>query len=285
MPSRLDRFITLYFFHPLSLRLRLHDEAHVPILMYHSISNDAEESVHPYFRTCTSPDVFAEHMKYLHDNDYSVISLSHAVTQLTSNQLTGNHKFVAVTFDDGFRDFYTDAFPVLQKYNFPAAMFLASDFIDNKRPFKGRECLSWAEVREMHGKGILFGSHTASHPELKRLKEKEIEGELKQSKEVIEDRIGAPVESFSYPYAFPEERKEVVAFLRSTLERLGYCNGVTTRLGTATINDNKYFLKRIPVNSMDDISFFKAKLDGGYDWLYRPQYIVKALKGKISRTA
>jgi hypothetical protein len=126
---RLDRFLTLALFDPLA-RLTQNRELHIPILMYHSISNDSENGVHPYYRTCTSPEVFERHIKFLRNYNYSVISLSDAVHLLNNqrivtrnsqqathtpvNQLTNQRiNYVVITFDDGFRDFYTHAFPIL----------------------------------------------------------------------------------------------------------------------------------------------------------------------------
>jgi len=187
--------------------------------------------------------------------------------------------YVVITFDDGFRDFYTEAFPILQKYVFNATMFLPTAFIDNKRlKFKGKECLSWEEVRELHSKGITFGSHTVNHPKLTLLKKDDIKFEITRSKEKIEHEIGEPIKSFSYPYAFPETDNAFAKYLRSIIEAGGYENGVTTRIGTATKGDDIFFLKRIPVNTFDDIALFKAKLEGGYDWLHKFQYFVKSIK-------
>jgi len=76
---RLDRFLTLYFFYPLMRILPQRKELRIPILMYHSISESNERRMHPYYETCTSPGVFAEHMKFLYENKYKVIKLDQAV--------------------------------------------------------------------------------------------------------------------------------------------------------------------------------------------------------------
>ncbi|MCD4812026.1 polysaccharide deacetylase family protein [bacterium] len=188
-------------------------------------------------------------------------------------------RYAVLTFDDGFRDFYTEAFPILQKYSFSATMFLPTAFIDNKRlKFKGKECLSWEEVRELRSNRVIFGSHTVNHPKLNRLKKSDIEFQVRHSKDKIEHEIGEPIKSFSYPYAFPETDNAFTKYLRSIIEANGYENGVTTRIGTATKLDDIFFLKRIPLNSFDDLPFFMAKLEGGYDWLHKFQYFVKSIK-------
>jgi peptidoglycan/xylan/chitin deacetylase (PgdA/CDA1 family) len=189
-------------------------------------------------------------------------------------------KFVVLTFDDGYKDFNTHAFPILKQYGFSATVFLPTNFVDRRRKLglKGKEHLTWDEVRELQSKGVTIGSHTVTHSQLRLLKGQEIEFEIKKSKQTIEDEIGKLIQSFSYPYAFPEENMGFKVFIRSILEKYGYENAVSTRIGTVTKAEDKFLLKRIPANSGDDIPLFKAKLDGNYDWIYKPQYLSKILK-------
>ncbi|MCP4370264.1 MAG: polysaccharide deacetylase family protein [Deltaproteobacteria bacterium] len=265
--------------------------------MYHSISNESENGVHPYYKVNTSPEVFTMHMKSLYENNYKVISLSDAVNLLRnepldntdnqSNHWNGKHipsgpiNYVVITFDDGFHDFYTHAFPVLQKYSFTATVFLPTGLIENRGAgLNEKKHLSWDAVRDLSNNNIDFGSHTVTHPQLKSIKKEEVEYEIRHSRETIEDKLGEVIDSFSYPFAFPEEDKEFMDFLKGTLYKCDYRYGVSTRIGTASKKDDMYFLKRIPVNSCDDIAFFKAKIEGGYEWLYKHQYIYKFLKKK-----
>jgi peptidoglycan/xylan/chitin deacetylase (PgdA/CDA1 family) len=319
--------------------------------MYHSISDDPENGIHPYYRINTSPKVFAQHMKFLYENNYAVISLSEAVRLISSspeselsiepNQLnelnepnklnkldepnqprdlsfasnlkppTSNDKgqlnqlnelnkpnklnkldepnqpnelnelnklnTVVLTFDDGYKDFLTQAFPILNKYGFSATVFLPTSFIDSagKPGLKGKDHLSWDGVRELREGGIAFGSHTVSHRQLRILSRAEIEYEIKKSKEVIEKDLGQNVESFCYPYKFMEQAKEFVRMMKTVLIDAGYESAVTTRIGTANTEDDVFALKRIPVNSDDGGQFFKAKLEGSYDWLYPLQCVSK----------
>jgi len=343
---RLDRQITLKIAAPL-LKLRKSRRPGIPILMYHSISEPKSNHRHPYFETCTSPKIFAQHMKYLHDNNYQVISLTEAVQVLQhfkelnespnsvfrrlssvfrplssgsmlpapcsmlSNSdswlLTPDSslpssalcplpsencppssvlcllKPVVLTFDDGFRDFYTAAGPVLKQYDFTATVFLPTAYITEKgATFKGIRCLTWSEVRELNQAGFSFGSHTVTHPELYSLDRQAIEQEMKASKETIENNLGEPIKSFSYPYAFPEHDRNFSGFIHETLAAGCYSIGVSTRLGTATAKDNLFALKRIPVNDQDDLKLLQAKLSGDYDWLYWPQAAKKSLKSLLS---
>jgi peptidoglycan/xylan/chitin deacetylase (PgdA/CDA1 family) len=125
-----------------------------------------------------------------------------------------------ITFDDGYRDFYTNAFPILQKYHFPATVFLPTDFIENEtNKLRGKDHLTWSLVAELSASGISFGSHTLSHPQLHDLGRNEIKHELRDSKKSIEDKTGKPVTSFSFPFAFPEEEKIFKDELKNILKK------------------------------------------------------------------
>jgi peptidoglycan/xylan/chitin deacetylase (PgdA/CDA1 family) len=297
---RIDRLLSLYLFDPLSRILKgtssNHGSIRLPILMYHSISKNPE-SRHPYYWINTSPNRFAEHMKFLHDHKYQVISLNMAVkmiengmpperagnSELGNNQFgkENKNKYVVITFDDGYRDFLTDAYPVLKHYCYTAAVFLPTIFMQDKRvKFKGRECLIWDEVRDLAKKNIEFGSYTVTHPQLRFLKKKEVEYEIGQSKRELIDQIGNRVDFFSCPYAFPDDDSDFKKSLMHILMKNGYRGGVTTSLGTNTCA-NKWLLQRVPVNEGDDHALFQTKLGGGYDWLGTVQKPWKSLKKRL----
>ncbi|MDP9338881.1 MAG: hypothetical protein M3P45_08440, partial [Acidobacteriota bacterium] len=77
------------------------------------------------------------------------------------------------------------------------------------------------------------------------------------------------------PFAFPEENKNFTQFLVDILENQGFENGVSTIIGRASKDNNHYYLPRLPVNSWDDATLLRAKLEGGYDWLHWPQWLYK----------
>lgn len=246
--------------------------------MYHSISDDPETGIHPYYRTVTSPNIFAAQMKYLQDNGYRTSSLSEII-KLAEDNTEALLKHVVITFDDGYRDFYTDAFPILQRFGFSATVYLPTAYIGNSPvQFKSKDCITWAEIRELNRHGILFGSHTVTHPQLRERSDSAVNEEIIESKIVIEQELGCEVESFAYPYAFPEADETFKRRLREMLTSAGYKNGVCTTIGRFEPKSDEFFLKRLPVNSCDDSMLFDAKLAGGYDWLAMPQYFSKVAK-------
>ena len=274
---RIDRLLTLYLFYPLTVMWPKRMAVQVPILMYHSISDGVKNAVHQYYQTDTSPQVFAAHMKFLDENKYSVISLQDA-SKIFNGGNSAHIKPVIITFDDGFADFHSEALPILSQYEFCATVFLPTKFVsDNRTQFKGKYCLTWREVLECQSEGVRFGSHTVTHQQLASLTKRQVVFELKRSKEIIEDKTGETVESLSYPYAFPFGKGDFTGFLYSVVKNSGYRNGVTSIIGTTTKRDNPYFMKRLPVNSHDDLRLFRAKLERGYNWLHSIQYLKKKL--------
>lgn len=233
--------------------------------MYHSISDKIKRGVHPYYETSTSPHVFAEHMKFLYENNYKVLNLCDVENYLKNDI---NQKTVVITFDDGFRDFYTDAFPILKTYDFSATVFLATAFIgEERKKFLGKECLSWGEVKELSEYGVEFGSHSLTHPKIYDLSWAEVHKELKESKTQIEEKLQKSITSFSYPYAYPQEDRKFVNLFILELLNNGYHECVTTIIGRVGLDSLMLRMKRLPVNMFDDKKLFKAKLQGAYDWL------------------
>lgn len=269
---RLDRAVSVEW---ARMRRLMPRRSGTPILMYHSLSNEFGNR-HPYFETNTSPEAFAAHMRYLSENGYQTVGLAEAAGGTSRDE----RKKVVITFDDGYRDFYTDGVPVLAKYGFKATMFVVSDFAAQGKAINGKPCMSWQEIRDVQQCGIEIGSHTASHPELYKQPHSELCYELETSKQSIEHETGAAVDSFAYPYAFPEHRQKFLATLRGLLRRFGYKRGVCTSVGTAGSSSDPFFMPRIPVNSHDDVRFLEAKLQGGYDWLHLAQSAYKLIQAQ-----
>src|SRR5438874_6010332 len=122
---RADAFATLYLMHPVR-RLASGVGLSVPILMYHSIS-DREDNQHPYYQTVTRPAVFAEHMKFLHGQGYRALGIDEVAGALAGGRGL-ERRTVAITFADGFEDFYTNAFPILEQYGFTATMYFPTAY-------------------------------------------------------------------------------------------------------------------------------------------------------------
>jgi peptidoglycan/xylan/chitin deacetylase (PgdA/CDA1 family) len=281
----IDRILSVYLVAPFCSGKSSAGSLHIPILMYHSVSDSPEPGVAPYYRLATPPALFAEHLQLLSDRGYSVVSLHEATHALTVQQ-TPNRRLAVITFDDGFRDFLTNAWPALNRLSFTATVFLPTNFIgDSSRSFVGRDCLTWSEIRELRKAGISFGSHTASHPKMDTLSESQLEHELVDSKSVLEERLQEPIDSFCHPYAFPAANASYVSRFRELLKRAGYRIATNTSIGRARSTTDHLLLPRLPVNGRDDARLFTAKLAGAYDWFARPQSLLKRAKRILRPTS
>jgi len=265
---RLDRTITVHIAQPWLKRRGL------PILMYHSISEMAESKRHPYYELRTPVKNFEQQMSWLARNGYRSLCMSDIAPEMLCGSAA---KHVVITFDDGFRDFYTSAFPVLRQYGLTATVFLPTAYIGTQRmQFLGMDCMIWREVEELDKAGIEFGSHSVSHPQLYKLPQSSLEDEIAGSKQHIEEHLQKPVQSFAHPYAFPAD-STYSERLRILLVKHGYTSGVCTTLGLANASSDRFFLRRIPVNGFDDLALLQAKLEGAYDWLGTVQSMKKSI--------
>lgn len=268
---RPDRALSLGFFGPIAkwlgrISTNWHGNERLPILMYHSISAGSDVKRHPFFQYHTTPETFKMHMATLYEEGYRVISLE-AGCRILKNKEKSN-KTVVITFDDGYQNFLESAWPIMKRYQFPATVFIATSLVGQKNAlFKNRRCLSWEEIFQIASEGVEIGSHSMTHPRLNELSPSELESEIVNSKKILEDKLGQPINSFSCPYAFPE-KKLFKNFYLNVLEKAGYKYGVTTRIGRASCKNGLFLLNRLPVNDFDDNSFFQAKLAGEYDWMY-----------------
>ena len=159
---RVDRELSTKVFHPLH-RARFWDRGlRIPILSYHSISNDPEPGVAPAARIATDPFVFRQQMRLLITAGCNPADLTQLISWLRDG-VRPPDRTVVLTFNNGLRDFHINAFPVLQEHSFPATVFLPTDFIGASRNwFNKRETLNWPEVREMRKAGIRFGSQSVT---------------------------------------------------------------------------------------------------------------------------
>lgn len=276
---RIDRLVSVGVARAMSIRRHHPQAGRLPILMYHGI-NSSLGSRHPYYETNTSASVFRSHMQILAQGSYRTLGLGTAVQEISSGGKASRQ--VAITFDDGHRDFYDTALPILAEFGFTATMFIVTGFTGDQRDFtNGKQYMTWSEVRELPKYGIRIGSHSASHGKLSEMSPSRVEDEVRRSKETLEDKLGSPVESFAYPFAFPEGDRRFLRHLRECLQKHAYKNGVSTVIGMASGRSDPYFLPRLPLNTYDDEVFFQVKLEGGYEWLHALQYAKKVYAGRL----
>ncbi len=221
--------------------------------MYHHIAVPPPDADAIRRDLSVSPVNFEEQLRYLRESGYHSITLRDLIYYLALGWPLPENPIV-LTFDDGYRDNYTNAYPLLQKYGFVATFFPITAPIDQGN----EEYLSWEEVREMSERGMEFGCHSYTHPDLRGKPIDYIIWQVVGSKEAVEARTHRPVRFFSYPSGRYDQR--VVDILRSA----HFWGAVTIEQGTRQSSEHPFRLKRIRVRGSDSLGDFIGKL--GWDW-------------------
>lgn len=230
----------------------------IPVLMYHKVGPDSFRNG-PGLRV--TPYEFERQIKYLKENGYNAISLDELINHRKKGASLPNRPIV-ITFDDGYKDNYTYAFPVLKKYGYTATIFIVYNEVGgynqwdikehNTRPF---ELLTWEQIRTMQDYGICFESHTLSHPHLTSITAEEAQKEITESKTKLEQALGKPVKYIAYPYGQHNDQ------ICEITQKAGYKAAVSTIFGTNQQNTDLYRLKRLRVNAFVNLEEFKIMMD------------------------
>lgn len=163
-----------------------------------------------------TPDFLETKILEYKQRGYRFVSIDEASEIIEDKKLsTAFNKFVCVTFDDGYRDNLTEAYPIMKKHNIPFVIYVTTDFIDNKSEmwwYPGQQlAMSKEELLQFDREPLCtIGAHTLSHPKLDELDIQNQQNEILQSKTILEEWLGHPIDHFSYPHgAHTQETKEI----------------------------------------------------------------------------
>jgi len=204
-----------------------------------------------YPSTSIDTDLFEQHLQFLDDNDYTVLTFGEAVDKLKSSERIPE-KTAVLTVDDGYRSFLTDAVPLLEKYDFPATVFLCTQYVGNPG------YLSWDDIRTLQDEGYEFGNHSHSHDHFlndsdERTKEEFIK-DLSQAEQSFQRELGYKPELYCYPYG------EYNPDMQKILKEKGYQAGTAQKSGVIYSGSELYALPRFPMNSKyGEINKFRSK--------------------------
>jgi peptidoglycan/xylan/chitin deacetylase (PgdA/CDA1 family) len=242
---------------PVSRLAARRSERRTIVLMYHAIGNSAYG---------VTPEGFETQMKYLKAHA-QVVSLDTIVSgeyRDTRANLT-----CAITFDDGYDGVYKYAYPILRHNGFEAVLYVTTSAIDQggaSQPptiagfYPGEPVLTWNKVREMSQGGITIGSHLCHHLDMRTLSQTACMNELRRSKDIITQKLGAPCRHFAYPSGLFNAQSI------HCLRKLGYQSAVTVRHSVVPEVLDPLQIPRMgvaPENSAD----FEGMLRGDLDYL------------------
>lgn len=185
----------------------------LPILMYHRVVPEVI-GADPYHLKVPVAH-FAAQMKFLRDHGYRSRTLAELV-QMAARGERPHGKSVIISFDDGYKDIYDYAFPILQQNQLTATLFLVSSCIGGLNTWdrgKGDETrlMGRGELIEMAKNGMELASHSLTHRSLTELNPEEARREIMDSKAALEDQLDLEVVSFSFPFGHSDPALREVA--------------------------------------------------------------------------
>lgn len=217
----------------------------IPILIYHSVRPDYIGETLGQKAFSITPELFEKQLQYLHDNGFTVISLDDLAHDLDVGTTSPVAKPVVITFDDGWRNQYEYAFPLLKKHNLKATFFVYTKPIDHYPHF-----LTWNQLKEMQEAGMTIGDHTVTHPYLSKLTDDELRYEVLEGKKELEAHLGVTVRHFASPFGYTSPE------LVSVLKDGGFTTGRTTYRGAYHDKGQELQLKGFLVGrSMHDFDY------------------------------
>jgi peptidoglycan/xylan/chitin deacetylase (PgdA/CDA1 family) len=209
--------------------------------MYHHIAIAPATSTLPglYLR----PEIFDKQLCLISRNRYVGVFAADLAKSFSSGSGLASRSLV-LSFDDGYDDFYNNAFPLLKKYNLPATLYVIINSLDKTG------YLTKAQLRELADSGLVeIGSHTFNHLDLRRLKDKDAVFEIKESRRELQKLSGQKVETFAYPYGYYNDRLVAVA------SSSGYLAAVSVLPGVAQAEDNHWLLPRVRPGELSGAKF------------------------------
>ncbi len=203
----------------------------IPIFIYHYVeyvSNDPGRQ-----KLNIEPNILIAQIETLKGAGYTFITQDDLATAFLEKKKLPK-KPAILNFDDGYIDFYTDVFPILQKENVKAVAYVVPNFLD--RP----NYMFTFQLKEVAKSPLVeIGAHTMDHYALAGMNTKEAIYEIVQSRKVLQEMLHLPINSFAYPYgSFDRAAVQIV-------KRAGFTNAVSVVPGIVQTQENEYFLFRL----------------------------------------
>ncbi len=235
----------------------------VPVVMYHRVINNSKNE--GIYGTYIYENIFRQHMQYLKDNNFDVITFEDLNKIGWRNRFQRNKKYIMITFDDGYVDNYNLAFPILKEFGFKATIFLMGESTYNEWDVnaggeKKFELMDKFMIKEMQDYGIEFGAHTFNHPKLNKLSEEEIRHQIVDVKKPLEEKIEKEIITFAYPYGILND------YAKKMAREAGYTFTVSTDSGSVCLSDDLYQIRRIAIFPNTNLFSFKRKVAGNYNF-------------------
>ena len=180
---------------------------HIPVCIYHSVKPDTATETQTQKDYSVTPEMFEQQLQYLEQNGYTPITMSEFEREILSGTTSPVAKPVVLGFDDGWKNQFTYAFPLLQKYHMTAVFYIYTNPIGRDARF-----MTWEQIKELDHSGMEIADHTLSHPYLQKLSPEALRHEVLDSKKKLEEELGKPITHFASPFGYTSP--ELVSLLR-----------------------------------------------------------------------
>lgn len=214
----------------------------IPVLMYHSIAYEKGNELR------IPKEKFREQMRFLKEKGYTTLTLDELYEFFVNNSPVPE-KSVVLTFDDGYVDNYTNAYPILKEFGFNAVVFIITNNIDNLKGY-----LTSDQIIELAKNGIEVQSHTVNHEKLSTLNYNKQLETLKNSKKFLENTLGRKISYIAYPYG--NWNKNTIKAIKEADYKMAF----TTSGTWSDKSDGIYTLDRVYISDNFDINEFHRRL-------------------------
>lgn len=227
----------------------------IPVLMYHRVCDDGPQILAPYR---VSPEQFERQLAFLQRHGFESIGIAKCFQLLNASTEPPKGRYVVLTFDDGYLDFFEVAWPLLKTYGFGATVFVPTSFVGGVASWDAQHGLpaplmSWDHIRDLAAQGVEFGAHGHTHSRLPTLSQEAALDEAHTSRRILQEELRRDVNLFSYP--FNGRNPQAVEAVRSS----GFTHAVTAgslcRHGVAPFE-----MPRIEVLGTDSMETFIEQL-------------------------
>ena len=227
----------------------------IPILMYHQVDVPPKKGA-PFRSLIVHPKRFRSQMRWLKRLGYTGLSMREIMPYVRGEK---KGKVIGLTFDDGYRNVFHNALPVLIELGFSSTNYIVSNHIGGTNFWDGEKgvaqtpLMSADEIVQWLEAGQEIGSHTQDHVHLPQLDDEQARHQIEQSKKQLEQQFGTQVRSFCYPYG--HKNKEIERWVADS----GYDNATTTARGLALASDGMFDLPRVNIPRSTHLLHFLQK--------------------------
>ena len=195
---------------------------------------------------------FEQHMKWLKEYGYTSIT-PEELYEFIVNGSELPEKPVLITFDDGYKDNYTNAYPIMKKYGFKGTIFVVTGFLGVYDNY-----MTWEQAKELADNGFSIESHTYSHKSMTEASDEEISKELTKSRDTIKNKLGIDADFMAYPTGTYN------LHIAELVQKAGYKGAFTIKYDNVSRESNVYALERVPIFHTENTN---------KDFLERIQYL------------